>query len=188
MLGEQRGTAVQQPVAARRVDRAAGKQPEGQATEGAADPVHPEGVEGVVVAPAGLEVHRRVAHPGGQRADAQGPHRGHKARRRGDADQAGHQAGDHPQHGDLAEAPGLHQPHDVTMACLGGGLLWFGWFGFNGGAALAADGLAALAVVNTHAAAAAGAAPPLKPNQPNHSSPPPRQAMVTSWGWWRLCG
>jgi Amt family ammonium transporter len=48
-------------------------------------------------------------------------------------------------------------PHDLTMTMLGAGLLWFGWFGFNAGSALAANGLAALALVNTHVAAAAGA-------------------------------
>ena len=47
-------------------------------------------------------------------------------------------------------------PHDLTMTTLGAGLLWFGWFGFNGGAGLAADGLAALAVANTQLAAGAG--------------------------------
>jgi Amt family ammonium transporter len=51
----------------------------------------------------------------------------------------------------------LHPPHNLTMTTLGGGLLWFGWFGFNAGSALAADGLAALALVNTHVAAASGA-------------------------------
>ncbi|MEM8489017.1 MAG: ammonium transporter [Bacteroidota bacterium] len=40
-------------------------------------------------------------------------------------------------------------PHHVPFVLLGAGLLWFGWFGFNGGSALAADGLAALAFVNT---------------------------------------
>jgi Amt family ammonium transporter len=49
-----------------------------------------------------------------------------------------------------------HMPHDLTMTCLGAGLLWFGWFGFNAGAA-GANGTAALALVNTHLAAAAGA-------------------------------
>ena len=48
-------------------------------------------------------------------------------------------------------------PHDLTMTLLGGGMLWFGWFGFNAGSALAANGIAALAAVNTHLAAAAGA-------------------------------
>ena len=50
-----------------------------------------------------------------------------------------------------------HPPHDLTMTVIGAGILWFGWFGFNAGSALHADGLASLAFVNTHLAAAAGA-------------------------------
>jgi ammonium transporter, Amt family len=46
-------------------------------------------------------------------------------------------------------------PHDVPMTVLGAGLLWFGWFGFNAGSALAADGLAANALLVTNTAAAA---------------------------------
>ncbi len=46
-------------------------------------------------------------------------------------------------------------PHNVPFVLLGAGLLWFGWFGFNGGSALAADGVAALALVNTMLAPAA---------------------------------
>lgn len=46
-------------------------------------------------------------------------------------------------------------PHNLPMVLLGAGLLWFGWFGFNAGSALGANGLAALALVNTHVAAAA---------------------------------
>ena len=50
-----------------------------------------------------------------------------------------------------------HPPHDLTLTVIGAGILWFGWFGFNAGSALHADGLASLAFVNTHLAAAAGA-------------------------------
>ncbi|MEW5773017.1 MAG: ammonium transporter [Thermodesulfobacteriota bacterium] len=46
-------------------------------------------------------------------------------------------------------------PHNLPMTVLGAGILWFGWFGFNAGSALAANGLAANAFVTTHVAAAA---------------------------------
>ncbi|MDR7543482.1 MAG: ammonium transporter [Armatimonadota bacterium] len=46
-------------------------------------------------------------------------------------------------------------PHNVPFTVLGAGLLWFGWFGFNGGSALAANAVAALAFVNTMLAPAA---------------------------------
>ncbi|MEF2144609.1 MAG: ammonium transporter [Desulfovibrionaceae bacterium] len=45
-------------------------------------------------------------------------------------------------------------PHNLPMTVLGAGILWFGWFGFNAGSALAADGIAANAFVNTHMATA----------------------------------
>ncbi len=46
-------------------------------------------------------------------------------------------------------------PNNIPFTVLGAGLLWMGWFGFNGGSALAADGLAANALVTTNTAAAA---------------------------------
>jgi ammonium transporter, Amt family len=48
-------------------------------------------------------------------------------------------------------------PHNLTMTALGTGLLWFGWFGFNAGSALAANGSAVAAFVNTNTAAATAA-------------------------------
>jgi Amt family ammonium transporter len=53
-------------------------------------------------------------------------------------------------------AKGLDKPHNVPLVLLGAGLLWFGWFGFNAGSELAADGIASLAFINTIAAPAAG--------------------------------
>ncbi|MBS0266532.1 MAG: ammonium transporter [Planctomycetes bacterium] len=47
-------------------------------------------------------------------------------------------------------------PHNLTYTCIGAALLWVGWFGFNGGSALAANPLAVNAFVATHLAAAAG--------------------------------
>ncbi len=48
-------------------------------------------------------------------------------------------------------------PHNLTLTLLGVGLLWFGWFGFNAGSRLAADGVAGNAFIVTHMAAATGA-------------------------------
>jgi ammonium transporter, Amt family len=47
-------------------------------------------------------------------------------------------------------------PHNVAFVALGTGLLWFGWFGFNGGSALGANALAATAFVNTDIAGSVG--------------------------------
>jgi Amt family ammonium transporter len=45
------------------------------------------------------------------------------------------------------------RPHSLPLVMLGAGLLWFGWFGFNAGSALAANGTAGLALINTQVAA-----------------------------------
>ena len=47
-------------------------------------------------------------------------------------------------------------PHNLTMTVTGAGMLWIGWFGFNGGSALAANGDAGMAMLVTHISAAAG--------------------------------
>jgi Amt family ammonium transporter len=49
-------------------------------------------------------------------------------------------------------------PHNLPMTLIGTGFLWFGWFGFNGGSALAANGIAASALVATHLGGMAGMA------------------------------
>ena len=48
-----------------------------------------------------------------------------------------------------------HRPHNVPFVVLGATLLWFGWFGFNGGSAFAANGIAGLALLNTVVASGA---------------------------------
>ncbi len=50
-----------------------------------------------------------------------------------------------------------HEPANIPYVLLGTGLLWFGWFGFNSGSALAANGIAVLAFANTNTASAAAA-------------------------------
>ncbi|GAA4264850.1 ammonium transporter [Frondihabitans peucedani] len=52
-------------------------------------------------------------------------------------------------------AKGAYKPHNPPFVMLGAGLLWFGWFGFNAGSELAADGTASIAFINTLAAPAA---------------------------------
>jgi len=49
------------------------------------------------------------------------------------------------------------RPHSLPLVLIGAGLLWFGWFGFNAGSALGANGTAALALLNTQVATAAAA-------------------------------
>lgn len=49
-----------------------------------------------------------------------------------------------------------HRPHNIVLFLMGAGALWLGWFGFNGGSALASGGVASLAVTTTHIAGAAG--------------------------------
>ena len=55
----------------------------------------------------------------------------------------------------LGFSNGIAQPHNVPLTLLGVALLWFGWFGFNAGSELAADGIAAIAFINTLVAPAA---------------------------------
>ena len=51
---------------------------------------------------------------------------------------------------------GMHAPHNVPLTLIGVGILWFGWFGFNAGSALHADGTASLAFINTLASGVGG--------------------------------
>jgi Amt family ammonium transporter len=51
---------------------------------------------------------------------------------------------------------GMHAPHNVPLALIGAGILWFGWFGFNAGSALTANGIASLAFINTFVAPVGG--------------------------------
>jgi len=60
--------------------------------------------------------------------------------------------------GARSESTQKDRPHNLPLVFIGGALLWFGWFGFNGGSALAADGVAVNAIVVTHISAATAAA------------------------------
>lgn len=63
------------------------------------------------------------------------------------------------------------RPHNAPMVVTGAAILWFGWFGFNGGSALAADGVASGAFVATHLGAAAGMLGWLMPEWMQHKAP-----------------
>jgi Amt family ammonium transporter len=63
---------------------------------------------------------------------------------------------------------GVFVPHNVPMVILGAAILWFGWFGFNAGSALAAGGLASSAFVATHLGAAAAMVGWLVPERLRH--------------------
>jgi Amt family ammonium transporter len=58
---------------------------------------------------------------------------------------------------DQKKTPPMFKPTNVPYVLLGAALLWFGWFGFNGGSALAANDLAVSALVTTNIAAAGAA-------------------------------
>mmetsp|Transcript_8780 Transcript_8780/g.21952 ORF Transcript_8780/g.21952 Transcript_8780/m.21952 type:complete len:441 (+) Transcript_8780:62-1384(+) len=54
----------------------------------------------------------------------------------------------------VAEGGDLREPHSIPLVLLGTGILWFGWFGFNGGSALSVDSTAVGAAINSHLSAA----------------------------------
>jgi len=53
-------------------------------------------------------------------------------------------------------AKGMHAPHSIPLVLIGAGILWFGWFGFNAGSELTADGTASIAFLNTGVAGMGG--------------------------------
>ena len=77
------------------------------------------------------------------------------------------------------------EPTNIPMTLLGAGLLWFGWFGFNAGSALAADGIAANAFLVTNTAAAIGALAWLAASGSTASPRRSGSSRVRSPGWWR---
>lgn len=62
-------------------------------------------------------------------------------------------------------------PNNLTLTVIGAGLLWFGWFGFNAGSALAANGLAAAAFINTNTATAVAAVAWMLTEWAHHKKP-----------------
>ena len=75
-------------------------------------------------------------------------------------------------------------PHSLPFTLLGTGILWFGWFGFNAGSALAADGIAAQAFINTNMAAAAAMLAGCCSSASRRVTPPPsapRRARSPDW-------
>ena len=84
--------------------------------------------------------------------------------------------------GQCRDGPAL----SLTFTMIGASLLWFGWFGFNAGSALEANGGAALAMVNTWVATAARPCPGCSPNGSSRASPPCWVLRpVPSPAWWR---
>ena len=76
------------------------------------------------------------------------------------------------------------RPHNLPFVMLGAGLLWFGWFGFNAGSALAADDLAGVAFINTIVATCAAMLGWLIVEQIRDGKPPrsaPRPAWSPAW-------
>ena len=79
-----------------------------------------------------------------------------------------------------------HPPHNMPLAMIGTGILWFGWFGFNAGSALAANGQAVQAFVNTFvAAAAAGLAWRCSSASATGTSPTSALRQASWPDWWR---
>lgn len=79
-----------------------------------------------------------------------------------------------------------YRPHNVPFVALGAGLLWFGWFGFNGGSEFKADAVAALAILNTVTASAAGMVSWLAVERV-HTGRPTLVGASTVWSrasWW----
>jgi Amt family ammonium transporter len=77
-------------------------------------------------------------------------------------------------------------PHNLTMTITGAGMLWVGWFGFNAGSALAANGSAGMALLATHISAAAGALTWMTIEWVASSVTASPAAWAPSPAWWRV--